>query len=624
MAEKALYQLLDLGGGINQGLPATQIPERESPDLLNLYPYGPSLKRRPGIVRVTNSLGLEMVTPGRFHSAELGQSALIVGAKADLYSYSGGNWSQLWASALPETYRPWTFIQYNRIGLFCRVGYGTLRWWRPGIVPGVQYKQPSGVGSAGIAAPATAPTLADAGAGTIETSGDYTGVVTFYDADTGAESDPSDPSAAVTLAGNRNITWSSIPTSTNVRVTHVRLYRSLADQPGVYYFVAAVTNGTTGYTDSSPTDDLGSAASFRNGLPPDVVEHMALFREHLFTTDGTELRFSEPGLPESFHALNQLTVSPDDGGRIVGLCATPDRLIVAKTTGIWYVTGEDRGNFEVHLLSAGHGCVAGHTLRWSNGLTFWLGEREVWASDGGTPVPIGTPKLQTFLDNLTPDYFERITATVYEPMGWYILSVPDTSENDDWPARKRTQVYCIREQAWVPWRWDASSFAGTATNRSLRGAVSFTDTDGTPRLLGVLDGLWYVYDLFDQVGGAGGDRSAPSYTDQVSWVLTTKRLAAADRLGHLQTVRRVSMLTDWGTPDGIDVNLLDDAGASRAYRGVYPLAETERDWQHFNIDAMDKPSSFVQLKLSGGSDHAFAIHGLQILTLQHQRQRRAV
>lgn len=622
MPAQGIYQLLDLGGGVNQGLPPTQIAERESPDMLNLYPYGPSLKRRPGIRRETASYGSELTTIGRYHDASSGQSVLIVASKSGvLASYSGGSWTTLYDSGL-ASYRPWTLLQYNRVGLFCRPGLDTIRWWRPSFAANATYKLRPGTGTAGIEAPATAPTLSDGGAGALELSGDYTAVCTFYDPDTGAESDPSPASSALTLAALHQIDWSSIPASTNPRVEHVRLYRSLADMPGAYYYVGYVENGTTTYaSEATNVDDMGSAVSFRNGVPPSGIVAMALHREHLFATNGIDLYFSEPGLPESFHALSFLRCGPDDGGLIVALLSTPDRLLVLKTNGVWYVSGDDRGSWEVHRLSDGHGCAAAASAAWSNGLAFWLGDggREIWATDGGVPVAIGTPQIKTFLDQVSPEYLDRVVSFVYEPLGWFGISFPDTARDpDDWDEAKQTWIYDIRARVWFPWRWDASSIAGSATYRSLRGVLSYTDTDGTVKLLGTLAGLTYVYDLMT---GTGLDESAPSHEDEVNWSWTTKRLVGQDAHGALQAVRRVSFLADWTPPDEFDLNSLDEAGASKAFRVVTPQPDIE--WQAFNLADVHEPRPSVQLKLSGRSSHQFELRGIQIETLQHTRRRRA-
>lgn len=615
------YELLDFGGGVNDGIPPTLIAEREFTDLLNLYPYGPKLARRPGVSRVTNSLGAELVSVARYYDRATNQAVLLAGGLATLYYYSGLSFVAALTSSASSRY-PWRVRQYNDIAYVTRRDLGGLYWARPSL-PDATGTKVVGAQAAGIAAPTTAPTISDGGAGALD-AGDFVAGYTFYDPDTGAESDPSPVSNTLTLAGSKSVSYSGLEVSTNSRVTQRRFYRSLPDLPGVYYLVGTDSNtGTTYGPEDATRDEMGAAASFRNGMPPSGVTFMEFHKEHLWVTDGRDLYYSEPGLPDAFHALNLLPVSPDDAGRIEGMVSTPAGLLVGKTTGLWLVTGESRANWEVRLVSSRHGCVSGESMVWSNGVAYYLGEREVYAvqDGGGTPTPIGSPRLRQFLERVDPAYHATVTATIYEPMGWLMFSFPDTgADADDWPDRKRTMVYSLRTNAWFPWRWDASGISGTVTYRALRGAVSFTAQDGTPQLYGILDGLTYVYDL---LGSAGLDQSAPSYEDQVNWALKSKRLVSQEQHGFLQGIIRVGMLpgASWPAAEAFSVYAVDDAGGDAAFRSWTP--EAGAGWQWLNIQGARTLSSAAQVRFEGASTRQFEIEGLILECVRQERRRRA-
>ncbi|MEW6214099.1 MAG: hypothetical protein AB1478_02675 [Nitrospirota bacterium] len=105
----------------------------------------------------------------------------------------------------------------------------------------------------GIAAPGTAPTLAEGSAGNL--SGTYQYKITFLNAE-GTESANSPASSKITVS-SKIIELSAIPTSTDGQVTKRRVYRfggTLTD----YYLINAINdNTTTTYSDNTIDTDVG-------------------------------------------------------------------------------------------------------------------------------------------------------------------------------------------------------------------------------------------------------------------------------------------------------------------------------------------------------------------------------
>lgn len=110
----------------------------------------------------------------------------------------------------------------------------------------------------GVDAPASAPSLAAAATGGCE-AGVYTCYVRFKTTD-GYYGNLSAAATVTTTAGQR-INWSSIPTSSNTRITHVELYRSLVGTTAVVYLVTTLAIGTTTYADTTTDATLGAASS---------------------------------------------------------------------------------------------------------------------------------------------------------------------------------------------------------------------------------------------------------------------------------------------------------------------------------------------------------------------------
>lgn len=309
----------------------------------------------------------------------------------------------------------WSFVQYLNTAYAVRPDRG-----------GILRIDGRGVHDAGIAAPATAPTLTCYGSpGSVE-EGDFQGVVTFVNLDTDTESDPSDPSAVCTVsAADGRVTWSGIPTSTSPQVNARRLYRTLPNQEGEYYLVTTIRdNTTTVYEDELAIEELGAQASFNNGLPPtDDLKCLAIWRERLWAVSRTSLLFSEQFAPEGFKASSEIQISPDDGHELVGAVPFGDRLCWAKTNSVGFILGNGPEDFNVRTFEDGNGCIATSSLRSAEGLLFWYSGENVFMSDGNSVRVVSDPSIRGVLDSIPESEKRNVRGAIYPRLGWYLLAV---------------------------------------------------------------------------------------------------------------------------------------------------------------------------------------------------------
>lgn len=137
---------------------------------------------------------------------------------------------------------------------------------------------------AGLDAPTTAPTVAEAASGNSEL-GTYFTAYRFADA-YGNYSNLSPVTEVTTTATGKKFNWSSVPiasgTDSSSRITKRQLFRTLVDDAEVFYLVAEINdNSTTSYsTDTLSDDDLSDNAELpvlndddslnanRFGVPP--------------------------------------------------------------------------------------------------------------------------------------------------------------------------------------------------------------------------------------------------------------------------------------------------------------------------------------------------------------------
>lgn len=460
----------DIGGGLNQGQPPQTIADREWVEIKNFYPRSTKVRRRGGLRRLVSSAYAERLTGVLAFRPTTGGVQTILGGRTTLADLAGGV-----AAAIPpqsgftisDSTKPWTAFEYKNIAYWLReLSNGLIR------SDGTYY------GSSGISAPTAAATLAAGAAGDIPAA-DFIGVYTYYNTETGVESNPSPASAVYTHAGSAKINWSGISVSTNSQVNARRLYRTLPDQTGEYYFVAQIDDNTaTTFTgDNVLVQDLGEAVSFANGLPPSGLHFGTVWKERFFASDKVDVFYSELGRIECFDEDSIISVFPDDGHEIRALYAYGDRLIIGKTNKVHYLVGSGPDSFGLLTLSDRHGCASHHSMQSAEGLLFWLGLDNFYRSDGNSVVGLASVKLQTILAALDPDTLEYATATVFPNRNWYVCVIPGVA----------TVVYNYKTDAWA-------EFTHTA---ALQGVFDHFTDDFIQDLYAV-DDAGYVYRFADE------------------------------------------------------------------------------------------------------------------------------
>lgn len=432
------FDFADLGGGLNEGQPLSSINPNEATVLRNFYPFGRKLVRRGGVRLLTTSGNWDENIFSMFPlKTSTDEWTLLVGGATKLGKLSGDTIADLPSSlSIPSGTYPWVWFQYKNYAYAMRQGQTDLlradstSWY-----------------TAGMAAPSVAPTIAQGAAGNL-TAANYYGVVTFYNDATGIESNPSPASLVLALAASKMIDWSAVQTSSNPFVTSRRLYRTLPNQVGEYFYVGSIAdNFTTTYgSENVIIADMGRAVSFDNGLPPTGLRAGCIWRERLFATDGTDLFYSEYLLPECFGDESVLSIYPDDGHQIRGVAAFGDRLIIGKTNKMHYLVGADANSFNVLTLSDRHGCMSDLSMKSAEGLLFWYGTgNNFYKTDGNNVVEISTIKLRDTLDAIPDSMAHKVVAAINPALSQYLAAVPQDESGYNW----KVLVYNYKTDAWT-------------------------------------------------------------------------------------------------------------------------------------------------------------------------------
>lgn len=150
-----------------------------------------------------------------------------------------------------ETYQPPFFSRTDRGDLIVTNGLSRPQRW-----DGVS----SALENAGIDQASDGVIAAGAGAGSNVTDGEHSVGVRFVD-DEGTPGDLQETLATVTTSSATSVDYSSIPVSTDPRVTAVQIFRSKAGDASVLYLVASVANGSTSLAGTDTYSDTALGAN---------------------------------------------------------------------------------------------------------------------------------------------------------------------------------------------------------------------------------------------------------------------------------------------------------------------------------------------------------------------------
>lgn len=172
----------------------------------------------------------------------------------------------------------------------------------------------------------------------------------------GEESQPSDPSALLTVDAGNNVTVSGFTESNHANVNRIRLYRT--DTTGQFRFIAELPATTTTYTDSLLDTELAEVLPSTTWQPPPENLKGAVGMPNGFMAgfEGNMLWFSEVNQPHAWPA--EYTLTKIDGD-IVGISgAFENSLVVITNKHPYIVTGYAPDAMSATKVSAYEPCLS--------------------------------------------------------------------------------------------------------------------------------------------------------------------------------------------------------------------------------------------------------------------------
>lgn len=592
MARK--FDVLDISGGLieEDSQPSTLIPSKFWSRLHNVKAFGRYIKRRPGIAKVLSAPYSEELTALFASNLSTGDWTLYAGGLTGIAKMYLGSLTALPVTdgvAYASQPYPWHSAQRNDVIYWARRGTGTLK-----RSPG------DSIQNAGIDAPATAPTIADGGAGVLAAA-NYYAVYTYYNSLTGAESNPSPASTVLALGASRQITWSGLVNSTNGQVDSMRLYRVTPGQTGEYYLVATVTNFVSAYaTDNVEPGDLGDRASYQNGLPPDLVEVLAIWGERMWLSDGTDLFFSPPGMMESFdQEENVLNVYRQDGHKIRALHPFGDKLLIGKTNAVHYVSGVEQ--FSIGTLTDRHGCVAPLSMKSALGTVFWYSGENVYSSDGINVKAISDKNLKSLMERVPEALKENVCAAIYPKENEYRISFPvDAGTNNSVEA-----VYNYRDNTWVTRSYSGDTVAPRAYG-------DFYDENYNQLIYAVT----YDNEIYDMDSGVrDADTAITCVAETPDYGMDENALKKGIRFVHLLC----STVT--GSTLTLKAYLNQSSSAFKTRTGL-DLSKAS-PWKKYNLSTMGQVAATVRVGIEYTGDEDFQLNAYALDVGLTEREEKA-
>lgn len=316
-----------------------------------------------------------------------------------------------------------------------------------------------------IVAPATPPTLANGGAGSMP-AGEYTYYIVFARETGGTIEEVSDngPEASITIAINESVDLTAIAVSSDPQVNARVIYRESPTSIGTFYRLTIIhDNTTTIYTDDSATDGSIAESITNILLPPTKI--FEYYKERLVSVDAADpkiVHFSPSGKPWTY--LPSLNWVSD--AAVTCLFKFYNTLIIGTKNGIW-VLPNDRSvdgatvsstpqKFSLTIGILNNECACGDNILYILGTD--LKVYPIYPTDFENELlrlrnPLST-KIDSVLGEISSAGLAKCRMTFY-PAGdrtFIYMAVPIDSGTNSWILTyNETQSLNREEPVWAPW-----------------------------------------------------------------------------------------------------------------------------------------------------------------------------
>ncbi len=238
--------------------------------------------------------------------------------------------------------------------------------------------------------------------------GIYQYVFTYYDNNRGRESGPSPVSAEFDLSDSGIINLSGLPASSDPTVTHKRIYR-VGGEITSFTLVAQISNATATFLDNIPDVSIdGTVLSTQTYLPaPNGLKFLCTANAMMFAAQGTKLRYTPIGLPESWPELFYILFE----SAITSVTIVYTGILVCTVNKTYIVTGTGPNSLAVSPISLDQGCVSHTSVQVLKGSAIWASLEGICISAGDVVTVVSRQKLGKL--SLSPRDSELLNEVYY-------------------------------------------------------------------------------------------------------------------------------------------------------------------------------------------------------------------
>jgi len=400
--------------------------------------------------------------------------------------------------------------------------FGSMFFMVSGANPNRKILSTLQVQGVGIAAPLVAPIAAAGAAG--NKTGTYLYVLTYKNSLSGAESNQSIPSNAVTVTA-KYINLTNFPVSPDTQVDTYVIYRTTAGG-GVYQKVAEVSSSTTTYSDALTDLQLGIQASIFRDVPP-IAKYLELYNGMLLYTGlasplQNRVMPSEVLLPEAVSQFTAYDLDPEDNDEITGIKKFGQAVAVYKNNALFLGSGltpdgltfvrtrvveGSLGNFGIIGLKSSHAYLS------QKGPHIFTGLQEEY---------IGRP-IEALYQTFDPASLHDASGIYYKPLNMLIWNVRTfgQADYDTW------LIYHMITKEWSTRRYASSKLS-----------IYLDAQDRAKMWIGATNGQVLTGDV------GHGDNGAPIAFDAVTRGVCLKYLGKEPDLDQLYCFRHVEIYYD--------------------------------------------------------------------------------
>ena len=412
-----------------------------------LYPEdGFGLSRDEGMVDPYDPPFCQLVHDyRRFDSLGSLKREMLIVSGTSLYAVNVSNGSiKLFSGGLVKG-TLWTAAQYSD-----RVFLASDNGKRPMVYDGDKLRY------VGIRAPQATPVITTVGAGGAFAAGDYYIYVTYRNAESGTESNPS-PGVLQTLTLNQQITTIELPVSADKQVNQRRIWAtavattgSAADAPPIYLIATVEDNTTVTYAPSGGIDGPSATgttlADFTINEEAPQGSLVATWKDRLWVAgqseNPTRIYFSDAGALDSFdQTVDYVDADLDTGDACTSLKPMLNQLLAHFRDGRVAITftGSSTDPFFPSYLSKDTGCVGPMAVIPFESGQFFVSERDVFLWDGynalnlSSPTQTNRPSIQTTIrTGLSSGRLKYASVAIHRSRNqlWIACSSSSASRND--------------------------------------------------------------------------------------------------------------------------------------------------------------------------------------------------